>query len=164
AGLAGVVLVDPTALPATASAIAARGGVAVLGAPADADLAALAAGIARELAGVEEGALLRAVAALRAIEVAEERGAGASAVVVEAPPASGLPFRLGPGDGAGAPVVVDGACEARVAGGDPATALGALVGQLAAGAAGRVLTAARRGEEAPRRSRAALLAELLLAR
>src|SRR5262245_10201066 len=164
AGLAGVVLVDPPALPATASAIAARGGVAVLGAPAGADLATLAAGIARELAGVEEGALLRAVAALRAIEAAEQRGAGVEEIVAEAASASGLPYRLGPADGAGVPVVVDGGAEARLAGGDPATALGALVGQLAAGAAGRVLTAARRGEEAPRRSRAALLAELLLAR
>src|SRR4051812_40771279 len=75
AGLAGLVLVDPEPLPLTALAIARRGGIAVLGAAGDTDLAALAAGIARELSGVEEGALVRAVQALRAIDAAELAGA-----------------------------------------------------------------------------------------
>ncbi len=164
AGLAGVVLVGPLPLAATAGTIAGRGSLAVLGAPADADLAALTAGIARELAGVEEGALLRASDAQRAIEAAEEAGAGVDELLEAARAAGGVALRLGPADGPGVPVAVDGRVEARLVGGDPAAAVTALVTWLAAGAAGRVLTAARRGEEAPRRSRAALLAELLLAR
>lgn len=161
--IAAIVLVtaEPQLAP-TSVALAERAGIAVLGAPPSTDVARLLIAIEHELHGSAEAALRRALAAQREIDAARDPAAlveatgGALDTAIE---------RLDrPESERDAAVLVDGEPHgylcAREPLGVPEEAV-RLTLPLAAAALGRMLTAARRAEEAPITSRAELLTELL---
>jgi sugar diacid utilization regulator len=169
-GVAAIVLsaVDATGLTPTSAAIADRSGTAVLGARAGVDLAALAVAIGRELSGGADVALLRAHAALRAIEAHPPQGQ-IEALVERAAAALGVPIGIVDDEAAGgprAPIVVESHVEGWLTtepqGGDLALAVD-IVLHAAGAAAGHVLAERRRAEEMPIQSREEVLTELLAA-
>lgn len=153
----------PASIPATSLAMADRGRISLVSMPADADLAAVIVAAGRAIAGGVEAAMARLDRCLAVVQEAE--AARSEAAVLEAV-RSLLPeaaLRLQPGE-EGSPVVVDGLVEETL--GMPAgmaSVVERAVLALGAGAIGRIRTAARRAEEAPVRSVAELLTELLAA-
>jgi sugar diacid utilization regulator len=156
------------AVTPTAASIADRSGTAILATGRDVDLAELAIAIGRELAGGADAALLRAHAAVRAVQAHPESGRP-EALVERAGAALGVPLRIAASEPEGprAPIVVDEHVEgwvtsAAAADGDLALALDVVLHAVAAGV-GRALAAARRAEELPIRSQDEVLTELLAA-
>ena len=154
----------PTSIPATSLAMADRGRISLVSMPADADLAAVIVAAGRAIAGGSEAAMARLDRCLAVVQEAES--ARSEAAVLEAV-RSVLPeaaLRPRPGQ-EGSPVVVDGLVQETL--GMPAGTVASVVERavlaLGAGAIGRIRTAARRAEEAPVRSVAELLTELLAA-
>jgi sugar diacid utilization regulator len=155
-------------VPTTAALIAERAGLAIVRLPATADLGALCAALGQEIAAGTTAAIARAERALQALLEAGE-SAPVEAIVERAGAALGVGLRLCATPGQGdlhAPVLVDGAVERHVCA--PVDAVTGevvtrLVLQLVAEMAGRSISLARRRSDAPARSRAQLLAELLLA-
>jgi sugar diacid utilization regulator len=156
---------DP--VTSTAAAIAERTGVGVLRADAEAELATLAIVASRELGGGPDVALMRAHAAMRALDLHPDSGRP-EALVEVASRALGVPLRLGdePEATLSAPVVIDGEVETHISaeaeGGDMKLAV-ELVLDLTAAALSRALAAARRDDELPIRSGAEVLTELMAA-
>jgi sugar diacid utilization regulator len=155
-------------VPTTAALIAERAGLAIVRLPAAADLGALCAALGQEIAGGATAAIARAERALEALlEVGDT--SPPELMVERAGTALGVKLRLRTTPGQGdlhASVLVDGAVERHVCA--PADAptgevVTRLVLQLVAEMAGRSISLARRRSDAPARSRAQLLAELLLA-
>jgi hypothetical protein len=171
AGARGVALVltdGREEIPPTASTVAERLALAVMGADEECDLAALLLELQRELAGGPDAALTRIRASLSALEDAGAASADAAELVEAAAGALGAPLELrepGPDDLA-APIVVDDELEGAVSTprlGGHADAAAEVVAHLAAAAVGRARGAARRAEDAPIRSRGELISEFLLA-
>jgi sugar diacid utilization regulator len=157
-----------TGLTPTSAAIADRSGTAILGIAAGVDLAELAVAIGRELAGGADIALLRAHAALRAIEAHPPEGR-IEALAEGAGAALGVPIRIvhdEPGNGPRAPIVVENHVEgwlvAEPQDGDLAMGL-EIVMHAASAAAGHALGERRRAEDLPIQSREEVLTELLTA-
>jgi sugar diacid utilization regulator len=132
------------------------------------DLAELAVAIGRELAGGSDVALLRAHAALRAIE-AHPRQGRIEALVRHAGSALGVPIRIAqakPASGPRAPIVVDNHVEgwlvAEAQEGDLALGLD-IVLHAASVEASQMLGERRHAEELPIQSREEALSELLAA-
>jgi sugar diacid utilization regulator len=155
-------------LTPTSAAIADRSGTAILGTAAGVDLAELAVAIGRELAGRGDVALMRAHAALRAIEAHPPQGR-IEALVQRAGAALGVPIRIvhdEPSKGPHAPIVVENHVEgwlvAEPQDGDLALGL-EIVMHAASAAAGHALGERRRAEELPIQSREEVLTELLVA-
>jgi sugar diacid utilization regulator len=155
-------------LTPTSAAIADRSGTAILGVNRGVDLAELAVAIGRELAGGGDVALMRAHAALRAIEAHPPKGR-IEPLVQRAGAALGVPIRIEdsePAHGPRAPIVVENHVEGWLAAepqdGDLAMGLD-IVLHAAGGAAGHALEERRRAEELPIQSREDLLSELLAA-
>lgn len=160
--------VEATSLTPTSPAIAARSGTAILGASAGVDLAELAVAIGRELAGGGDVALLRAHAAVRAIEAHPPHGRIES-LVEHAGGALGVPIRIvheEPAEGPHVPIVienhVEGWLEAEPEDGDLSMAVD-IVLRAAAAAAAQALAERRRAELLPIQSREEVLTELLAA-
>jgi sugar diacid utilization regulator len=151
----------------TSSTIASRTGIAILATGVDVDLGRLAVAIGRELAGAADVALLRAHAALRAID-AHPAGGAPEAVASRAGAALGVALRFVTSQPPGprAAVVVDDHVEGWITGapqqGDLALAT-EIVLHSAATAASRAIATARRAQELPIRSREEALTELLSA-
>jgi PucR-like helix-turn-helix protein/diguanylate cyclase with GGDEF domain len=169
-GVSALVLSGPAASAVTPTAVALtdRLGVALLGASADLDLAALAIAIGRELSGGAEAALLRAHTALRAIQAHPADGRP-EAIAEHAGAALGIPISLvsrRPSAGAMAPVRGHDQTEAWLAAplqeGDLALALD-LTLAIAASSTWRALERRRLAESVPLESRGAVLGELLVA-
>jgi sugar diacid utilization regulator len=159
---------DAESITPTSSVIAHRAGIAILATGANVDLARLAVAIGRELAGGADVALLRAHAALRAID-AHPDGGGPAALVGRAGAALGIGLRIvaaEPQAGPRAPIVVDDHDEGWVVGarqdGDLALGLD-IVLHASAVAAAAAIASARRARELPIRSREEVLSELLTA-
>jgi sugar diacid utilization regulator len=157
---------DAAAITATSASVADRSGTAILGTPAGGDLGELAIAIARELSGGADVALLRAHTAVRAI-AAHPAGGSPEGLVERAGAALGIPLRIvaaEPASGPLAPILVEDRIEAWIAAprqeGDLAAGL-EIVLHAAAAAAGQLLAAGRRAEEAPVQSRGEVLSELL---
>lgn len=167
----------------TALDIAARGDIALVSIPADADLAGLVQAITREIGGGAEQALGRAQQGLEAVLRAEQAGAGLDDLRAQVSQALGTAVEFRP------LVAGDGSHFAKDAGKDPAAGevsapvlvgetptgyftaphahgdfgIGArLVLHAAASAAARLLDESRRARELPVRSRSELLAELFM--
>jgi sugar diacid utilization regulator len=157
-----------TGLTPTSAAIADRSGTAILGISAGVDLAELAVAIGRELAGGGDVALMRAHAALRAIEAHPPKGS-IEALVQRAGAALGVPIRIEhaePATGPRAPIVVENHVEGWLAAEpqDGDLEMGVEIVLHAAGeAAGHALGERRRAEELPIQSREEVLSELLAA-
>jgi sugar diacid utilization regulator len=159
---------DVGRITATAAAIANRSGTAILGTADDADLAALAVALGRELAGGADVALLRAGTAIRVIEAHPPDGR-IPALLEHAGEALGVSLSLvtdEPHAGPRRAVVVDGHLHGWVAApgqqGDLALAVD-IVLHATAGAIAAVLSHAGRVEELPIQSREETLTELLAA-
>jgi sugar diacid utilization regulator len=157
-----------TGLTPTSAAIADRSGTAILGTAPGVDLADLAVAIGRELAGRGDVALIRAHAALRAIEAHPPQGR-IEALVQRAGAALGVPMRIAqdePAQPPCAPIVVENHVEAWLVAepqeGDIALGL-EIVMHAASAAAGQALGERRRAEELPIQSREEVLTELLAA-
>jgi sugar diacid utilization regulator len=168
--IAAVVLsaVDATSLTPTSAAVANRSGTAILGTRPEVDLAELAVAIGRELAGGSDVALLRAHAALRAIEAHPPQG-HIEALVRHAGAALGVAIKLvqaEPPQRPRAPIVVENHVEgwlvAEAQDGDLALGLD-IVLHAASNAAARALSERLRTEELPIQSREEVLTELLAA-
>jgi sugar diacid utilization regulator len=152
----------------TAAAIADRSGMAILATGSKADLAQVAVGIAREIAGDAEVALVRAHTAVRAIEAHPADGA-AQQLLEHAGAALSVPLSMTdaePPAGPKTPIRIDD----RVAGwlGAPATQghLGMALDIVLRSAAWRIgdtLASTDRAEELPIQSREEVLTELLSA-
>ncbi len=169
-GVAAVVLSGPAvaAVTPTAVALTDRFGVSLLAVSPGLDLAALAIAIGRELSGGAEAALLRAHAALRAVEthpldgrpeaIAERAGAalGIPITLVSHRPSNGVVAAVGGHDRAEAWLT------AAPRAGDLALALD-LTLSIAAAGTWRALDHARLAESLPLQSRGAVLGELLVA-
>lgn len=160
--------VGATGLTPTSAAIADRSGTAILGTAAGVDLAELAVAIGRELSGGGDVALMRAHAALRAIEAHPPEG-HLDALVERAGAALGVPIRIvqeDPTGGPCAPIVVENHTEgwlvAEPQDGDLEMGL-EIVLHAASAAAGRSLAERRRADELPIQSREEVLTELLAA-
>jgi sugar diacid utilization regulator len=170
AGVAALVLCGPPVglLTPRAGALADRLGVALLGAGANVDLAALAVAIGRELSGGADAALLRAHTAMRAIHAHPPDGAP-EAIAERAGAALGVPIRLvsqRPSAGMMAAVRGQGQPEAWLTAerqeGDLGLAL-ELTLSIAATRTWQALERARLAASLPLQSRGAILAELLIA-
>ncbi|HUZ83331.1 MAG TPA: hypothetical protein VMU66_01455, partial [Gaiellales bacterium] len=158
--------VAATGIPATASGIADRAGLTLVGISPDADLGGICATIGRELDAGAAAALGRVSQFVDLVDSAGDRSPDALAVL--AGQALGVRVRMadptaataGPRE---ARVVVDGRPQAVItaAGGDDRAA--ALVLRLASELAGRSIERERRRSEAPIRSAGLLMAELLTA-
>jgi hypothetical protein len=170
AGVAALVLSGPAVAEVTPASVglADRLGVALLGAEADRDLAALAIAIGRELSGGADAALLRAHTALRAVEAHPADGRP-EAIAERAGAAMGIPMTLvsrRPAEGASAAIRGNGRAEAWLAStrqdGDLSLALD-LALSVAASATRQALEHTRIAQSMPLQSRAAVLGELLVA-
>jgi len=168
--VAAVVLssLDAEGLTPTSAGIADRSGTAILGTSAAVDLAELAIAIGRELAGRADVALLRAHAALRAIESHPPDGR-VEALMERAGAAFGVPLRIAEAEPVGEPRAaifvddqIEGWLSAEPQDGDVELGL-EIVLHAAAAAIGRALNASRRAQELPIRSREEALSELLTA-
>lgn len=152
------------AIPGTAALIAERGEVTVLRIPAGVDVGALAATLGRELAGGAIAAVSRAERGLTTLlELHEPVDVAAVLGAVRAGLPEAATGEPGP-DELAAPIVVEGSIEDYLrapAGGDASDVVGTLLLHVGAGVVARTLAAARRAAEAPIRSRAELLTELL---
>lgn len=164
AGVTAFAVPVPAEIPPTSRALADRGRVSLITVPEGADLAELIVAIARGIAGGSEIAvagLHRCLEALGAAEAAGDEAAVLDAVRALVPDAE---VRIKP-KGVAASLVDSATGEASAAPFDgealDVAARAALA--LGAGALGRVRSAARRAEEAPVRSVAELLTELLAA-
>jgi sugar diacid utilization regulator len=150
----------------TAAAIASRSGISILATAGTPDIAQLAIAIAREIAGGADVALLRAHAAVRAIQ-AHPNGGGPEALVARAGAALGVALRifpLEPTSDPRAPIVVDDHVEGWVSAPPQQGDLGLgldIVLHAAANGAARMLATARRAQELPIQSREEVLTELL---
>jgi sugar diacid utilization regulator len=152
----------------TAAAIADRSGMAILATGSRADLAQLAVGIARELAGGAEAALVRAHTAVRAIEAHPTDGA-TQQLLEHAGAALSVPLSMTdtePPAGPKTPIRIDD----RVAGWLTAPATQGHLGMAldivlrsAAWRVGQTLASADHAEELPIQSREEVLTELLSA-
>jgi sugar diacid utilization regulator len=169
-GIAALVICGPELadVTPTAAAMADRAGIAILGAPADIDLAELAIAIGRELAGGADAALMRAHTAMRAA-LAHPVGVPPETLAAHAGTALGVPIALVdrlPVGAPSAPVRRDGHSDRWVTGarpnGDLALALDLVLAIVAAGT-GQALDYAQHLEERPITSRAEVLTELLAA-
>ncbi|WP_027006201.1 PucR family transcriptional regulator [Conexibacter woesei] len=169
-GVAALVLCGPAAdaVTPTAGALAERLGVALLGADAGVDLAALAIAIGRELSGGADAALLRAHTAMRAIH-AHPPGGAPEAIAARAGAALGVPIRLvsrRPSAGVMAAVRGQGQPEwwltAERQEGDLGLAL-ELTLSIASTQTWQALEHTRLAASLPLQSRGAILAELLVA-
>jgi sugar diacid utilization regulator len=159
---------DVASITPTAAAIADRSGMAILATGSEADLAQLAVGIARELAGGAEAALVRAHTAVRGIEAHPADGA-AQQLLEHAGAALSVPLSMTdaePPGGAKTPVRIDdrvvGWLTAPATQGHLGMALD-IVLRSAAGQIGDTLTSADRAKELPIQSREEVLTELLSA-
>jgi sugar diacid utilization regulator len=159
---------DVWRIPATATAIASRSGTAILGTRDDTELTELALAIGRELAGAADVALLRAYAAVRAIEVHPLDGS-IDSLLAHVGAALGVPISMvasEPQDRLRRAVLVDGHAEGWVAApaqeGDAEMSVEIVLHALAAGV-GEAMTRARRSEEIPTQSREEVLTDLLSA-
>ena len=159
---------DVWRIPSTATAIASRSGTAILGTRDDTELTELALAIGRELAGSADVALLRAHAAVRAIEVHPADGS-IDSLLAHVGAALGAPISMvasEPHDGPRRAVLVDGHTEAWVTApaheGDAQMSVEIVLHALAAGV-GEALTRARRSQELPTQSREEVLTDLLAA-
>jgi hypothetical protein len=170
AGAAALVVCGPAvgAVTPAAGGLADRLGLALLGAGADVDLAALAIAIGRELSGGADAALLRAHTAMRAIHAHPPDGAP-EAIAERAGAALGVPIRLvsrRPSAGVMAAVRGHGQPEAWLAAerqeGDLGLAL-ELTLSIASTRTWQALEHARLTASLPLQSRGAILAELLVA-
>lgn len=161
-------LPDDVAPPRTALALADRGSVSLLRVPESTDLAELVLAVGHAVSAGADAALTAIEGFLDRL-VALESGAGAQADAVLRLAQSFVPDVEHGADASGqvrAPLVVDGEEEGWLAApthGDPRDILGKVLVHLAAGAMGRIRTTERRAEEAPIRSAAELLTELLAA-
>jgi hypothetical protein len=163
-GAGALVLTDGrTTIPPTAARIAEREGVVVCSTAAEIDLAALLAGIERELAGEAPAVLARIAQAIAALADAEAGGATAEDLLETAGAFGAVRLGEPDSDEAAAIVIVDEEPESAVCVRSPDATLAAVLAQLTAGAVGRARTAARRAEDVPIRSRGQLLTEFLLA-
>jgi sugar diacid utilization regulator len=159
---------DVASITPTAAAIADRSGMAILATGSKADLAQLAVGIARELAGDAEAALVRAHTAVRGIEAHPADGA-AQQLLEHAGAALSVPLSMTdaePPAGPKTPIRIDD----RVAGWLTAPATQGHLGMAldivlrsAASRVGDTLASADRAEELPIQSREEVLTELLSA-
>ena len=160
---------DVASITPTAAAIADRSGMAILVATGrKADLAQLAIGIAREIAGDAEAALVRAHTAVRAIEAHPADGA-AQQLLEHAGAALSVPLSMTdaePPAGPKTPIRIDdrvsGWLTAPATQGDLGMALD-IVLRSAAWRIGDTLASADRAEALPIQSREEVLTELLLA-
>jgi sugar diacid utilization regulator len=159
---------DVWRIPSTASAIASRSGTAILGTRDDTELTELALAIGRELAGAADVALLRAHAAVRAIEVHPLDGS-IDSLLAHVGAAVGAPISMVASEPRAAPhraVLVDGHPEAWVTApaqeGDAEMSVEIVLHALAA-AVGAAMTRARRSQELPSQSREEVLTDLLAA-
>ena len=155
-----------TVVSPTSAAIADRSGTAILGTAPGVDLAELAVAITRELAGGSDVALMRAHAAVRAIQAHPPEGR-VEALIERAGAAFGVPIRIGreePESGIRAPIIVENHVEgwlvAEPRDGDLGMGL-EIVMHAASVAAGHALAERRREEELPIQSREEVLSELL---
>jgi sugar diacid utilization regulator len=159
---------DVASITPTAAAIADRSSMAILATGSKADLAQLAVGIARELAGDAEAALVRAHTAVRAIEAHPADGA-AQQLLEHAGAALSVPLSMTdaePPAGPKTPIRVDD----RIAGWLTAPATQGHLGMAldivlrsAASRVGDTLASTDRAEELPIQSREEVLTELLSA-
>jgi sugar diacid utilization regulator len=159
---------DVASITPTAAAIADRSGMAILATGSKADLAQLAVGIAREIAGDAEAALVRAHTAVRAIEAHPADGA-AQQLLEHAGAALSVPLSMMDAEPPAAPraaIRIDD----RVAGWLTAPATQGHLGMAldivlrsAAWRVGDTLASADRAEELPIQSREEVLTELLSA-
>ena len=159
---------DVASITPTAAAIADRSGMAILATGRKADLAELAVGIARELAGDAEAALVRAHTAMRGIEAHPTDGT-AQQLLEHAGGALGIRLSMTdaePPAGPKTPIRIDD----RVAGWLTAPATQGHLGMAldivlrsAAWRVGDTLASADRAEELPIQSRDEVLTELLSA-
>lgn len=170
AGVVALVLCGPDVADVTpaSGALADRLGVALLGAGAGVDLAALAMAIGRELSGGADAALLRAHTAMRAIYAHPPDGAP-EAIAERAGAALGVPIRVvsqRPSAGVMAAVRGQGQPEAWLTAerqeGDLGLAL-ELTLSIASTCTWQALERARLVASLPLQSRGAVLAELLVA-
>jgi sugar diacid utilization regulator len=159
---------DAGRITATASAVADRSRSAILATVGRPDLAELAIRIGRELAGGADAALLRAHAAVRAVEAHPADGRH-EALVERAGAALGVPLAFGREEPAGMPrrpVLVDGRVDGWMSGppqeGELAKSL-ELVLRAVADTLGRDIERVRSAEELPIQSQEEALAELLVA-
>jgi sugar diacid utilization regulator len=169
-GVVALVLCGPDVVDVTpaSGALADRLAVAVLGAGAGVDLAALAVAMGRELSGGADAALLRAHTAMRAIHAHPPDGAP-EAIAERAGAALGVPIRVvsrRPSTGMMAAVRGDGPPEAWLTAdrqdGDLGLAL-ELTLSIASTRTWQALERARLAASLPLQSRGAVLAELLVA-
>lgn len=159
---------DVASITPTAAAIADRSGMAILATGSKADLAQLAIGIAREIAGDAEAALVRAHTAVRAIEAHPADGA-AQQLLEHAGAALSVPLSMTDGEPPAGPKTpirindrVSGWVTAPATQGDLGMALD-IVLRSAAWRIGDTLASADRAEALPIESREEVLTELLLA-
>jgi sugar diacid utilization regulator len=167
-GVAALVLCgsDVANVSSTASAIADRCGVAILGVDGETDLGWLAMSIGRELAGGAEAALLRAHTAMRAVE-AHPPDAPPEGLIEHAGAAMGVPIAMvdaEPISGPGAPIA-DGMTGgpwlvASAQDGDLGLALD-LVLSIAAAGVQQVLARAAAAQDLPIQSHTDVLTQLL---
>lgn len=156
-----------TLVPRTSLALADRGAISLLRISEGADLAELVLAAGRAVAAGAEAALAILERSLDDL-VELERGGAAEAAVLERVRGS-LPdveVRTPGPDDVWAPVLVHGTPEQTLVArtrGDARDVAARVVLHLAAGLMGRIRTAARRAEEAPIRSVAELLTELMAA-
>src|SRR3954452_4021634 len=159
---------DVASITPTAAAIADRSGMAILATGSKVDLAQLAIGIAREIAGDADGALVRAHTAVRAIEAHPADGAAQQLLEHAAAPLSvSLSMTAAvPPAGPKTPIRIDdrvaGWLTAPAAQGHLGMALD-IVLRSAAWRIGDTLASADRAEALPIQSREEVLTELLLA-
>lgn len=163
AGVSALAATMPAAIPPTSLALASRGRISLVMMPAQTDLAAVIVAIGRAIAGGADAAMAGLGRFLRWVEDAE--AAGNEAAVLSAVRSLVPGTELRPEPRRDPLSVVDGLRQERLVAPEPAehdvAARAAFA--IGAGAIGRIRTAARRAEEAPVRSVAELLTELLAA-
>jgi sugar diacid utilization regulator len=169
-GVAALVLTaaDVWRIPSTATAIANRSGMAILGMDDDTELMELALAIGRELAGGADVALMRAHTAVRAIE-AHPLDASIESLLAHVGAALAVPISMvaaEPPDRPARAVLVDDRVEGWITApaqeGDAAMGLEIVLHALATSVA-EVTTRARRSQELPTQSREQVLTDLLSA-
>lgn len=164
AGVTALAVPVPLAIPPISRALADRARISMIAIPVRADLAELIVAIGRGIAGGTEVALASLGRCLDALGPAEAAGSEAAVVEAVRTVVPGAEMRAEPERGTGrvADHATNGVWTTSVAGGTQGIAARAALA-LGAGSLGRVRAAARRAEEAPVRSAAALLTELLAA-
>ncbi|MEA2277541.1 MAG: hypothetical protein QOC78_2501 [Solirubrobacteraceae bacterium] len=152
----------------TAAGVADRSGTAILGRGRDVDLAELAMALGRELSGQADAALVRAHAAVRAVQAHPQDGTTRS-VLEHAGAALGVPLTMAEAEPASGPSAaihveghVDGWVTAPAQDGDLGLGLDIVLHAVASGV-GEALARTSRAEELPIQSRDEVLSELLSA-